>query len=221
MTAHRFEAVGPSRTSWDRLALIIEIPSIEPADLRSAAYHLLSLLDALAEEIRTDPNRMFPVLFDVNGRARFSERSFWRILLENSASETALVVDYIEALAARSLEFNHAEEYAAGANAVFSALDLLLESNESAAPASLPLYDAFYLYLSRLCDLDHEVYEDDYIYRVMPKLQQLDRSRYLELLHLRMFNGVYSADATPFHKLHGIFGPKRKPDPARQQRTRS
>lgn len=184
------------------ITTIVRVAHLDRDALEKSARYLISYVDqwvALAEE------RVFaflPIEIAVGNSVRLSEDLFWRLVAENTETRGALNLSFVDALCARvgasrnlgGCLFYNTEEYCAGSFALFARLDYEFESSWSRLDrADLQVYDCFIRYLG-CCDLDHEVHQDYYISNALTNLRVLSEQRYLDLLHLRLFNGQRAID---------------------------
>lgn len=156
-----------------------------------------------------------PVLIELMGSIKISERAFWIIVLKSHPDPISQIEGYVDAHIA------HKEK---GAEHKYFELDFcsyldvvsqegiyaFLDSNNAVLTGwasdeeakgtkenILRVTDCFLKFL-KCCDLDHEVFQDGYIQKLLHYLKYKDKNRFLDLLIYRLFNGQHGVSNTTY-----------------------
>jgi len=211
---HEYVDGGTSKTGWPICSMKMSTPILDKAAIEELSRHLIRQAGELVEKAVTDPDRLLQVEVEVGGLYTLSERILWRLVIETCSEAEDLVVAYIDALCDNVMRwpeerlFYNSEEYCAGSYALFAYLDYLFDSDKGARDRATNIYKAFLRYL-RFCDLDHEVHQDDYICKVLDELSYRSGELYLELLHLRLYNGQYAIGRRDYEFFNRYVGAER------------
>lgn len=194
--------------------LIIQIDDFDAPFVQEVAAYLIANVGLVynLDGINTHLGGR-PVLIELMGSIKVSERAFWMIVLESHPDPITQIEGYVDAhIAHIKKEHDYVEldfcSYldVVGQEGIYAFLDANnavlagWASDEDAKKSRediLRIADCFLRFL-KCCDLDHEVYQDEYIQKLLRYLNYKDRNRFLDLLAFRLTSGQHGVGNTTY-----------------------
>ena len=135
-----------------------------------------------------------PILFEVGGAYRLTERAIWSLIVDQSTGADD-VCAYIDGVITHTgcnedLGF-YSNVRVVGQDALFAYIDRYLDEKREGdmlVPDQFERTVGAFLRFLRKCDMDHEVYQDAYISKL---LGTIDKNQAVDLLVFRLTNGQH------------------------------
>jgi hypothetical protein len=189
--------------------LVIQVDTLSAQCIHDVADFLLANIELRYDlgDLKTHLGAR-PIVIEIGGSLRVSERTFWSILVDSCPDAAQRVIRYVDAQIARTHPADelHFTSYltVVGEDALYAYLDVHLARYDSRRGTDyaelMTVLDCFRRFVAR-CDLDHEVFQNDYIRMALDLLSYKDRTRFLDLLLFRFTHGQCCLGDTDFEFL--------------------